>query len=82
MNYNKLVGTSYYIAPEVIAMNYDERCDIWSAGIILYMLTTAMPPFDGDNDRQIMERVKKLQYTFDRTPTITQFHKQSPFRLN
>ncbi len=35
-------------------MDYDERCDIWSAGVLLYILTTAAPPFDGENDNQIM----------------------------
>jgi calcium-dependent protein kinase len=64
---NKLVGTSYYIAPEVLSLNYDQRCDIWSAGVILYILTTAAPPFDGENDREIMENVKKMKYTFDST---------------
>ena len=62
---NKLIGTSYYIAPEVLQLDYDERCDIWSAGVILYILVTAAPPFDGSNDKEIMENVKKLQYTFD-----------------
>lgn len=50
-NDTKLVGTSYYIAPEIIAGLYDERCDLWSAGVILYILVTAIPPFDGNNDK-------------------------------
>ena len=48
---NKLIGTSYYIAPEVLKLDYDARCDIWSAGVILYILVTAAPPFDGQNDK-------------------------------
>lgn len=42
---------SYYIAPEILKADYDERCDIWSMGVILYILVTAAPPFDGENDK-------------------------------
>lgn len=41
------VGTCYYMSPEVLAGAYDERCDIWSLGVILYMMTTGTPPFEG-----------------------------------
>ncbi len=70
---NKLIGTSYYIAPEVLQLDYDERCDIWSAGVMLYILVTAAPPFDGENDKQIMENVKTMKYTFNSTKSDMQF---------
>lgn len=69
---NKLIGTSYYIAPEVLQLDYDERCDIWSAGVILYILVTAAPPFDGENDKQIMENVKTMKYSFNSKAIIMQ----------
>lgn len=56
-------GTSYYIAPEVLAKSYDERCDVWSIGVMLYILLSGKPPFDGDDDQEITEQVKIGNYS-------------------
>ena len=57
-----IVGSSYYIAPEVINKKYNRECDLWSAGVILYMFIVGHAPFDGKSDKEIMEKVKKGNY--------------------
>ncbi len=61
-NSKYLIIQSYYLAPEIIDGSYDEKCDIWSLGVILYILVTAVPPFDGDDDKEIINSVKKHKY--------------------
>lgn len=53
------IGTPYYIAPEVFAKSYDEKCDVWSCGVILYILIVGYPPFSGDTSEEIMRNVLK-----------------------
>ena len=55
---NKFVGTSYYIAPEVLKENYNEKCDIWSCGVILYILLCGYPPFNGNSNVDIYHNIQ------------------------
>ena len=57
-----VVGSSYYIAPEVLQKHYNEKCDTWSAGVILYMLIVGRAPFDGKDDDEIIENISKGEF--------------------
>ena len=60
----KFIGTAYYIAPEVIQQNYDEKCDIWSCGIILYILLCGYPPFNGPSNNDIYSAIQHSKLLF------------------
>lgn len=61
-------GTSYYIAPEVLKKEYNEKCDVWSIGVILYILLSGKPPFDGEDDDKITKKVAKGKYDLSEGP--------------
>ncbi|CAD8072878.1 unnamed protein product [Paramecium sonneborni] len=59
------LGTPYYIAPEVLNENYNEKCDVWSCGVILYILLCGYPPFQGGTEEMIMVKVKEGKYNLE-----------------
>jgi calcium-dependent protein kinase len=55
---NQVFGTAYYIAPEILKFDYNEKCDVWSLGVILFILLSGKPPFSGENDKEILDNVR------------------------
>ena len=58
------IGTSFYIAPEVLKNGYNEKCDLWSCGVILYILLCGSPPFYGKNEKEIFHKILEGNFTF------------------
>ena len=59
-----IIGTSVYCSPEVIDNLYDERCDEWSCGVLMYLLLCGEFPFQGETEEEIFKKVKNCEYDF------------------
>jgi len=57
------VGTVQYVAPEVMKKNYNESCDLWSCGCMLYLLLRGRLPFNGDTDAEVQKKAARGQFS-------------------
>lgn len=62
---NDIAGTPYYMAPEVLEGSYKEKADIWSLGVLLYVLVSGYLPFQGANSNEVFIKIKAANYHFN-----------------
>ncbi|GAB2220053.1 hypothetical protein Drorol1_Dr00007696 [Drosera rotundifolia] len=66
--FSEIVGSPYYMAPEVLRRNYGPEVDVWSAGVILYILLCGVPPFWAETEEGIAHAIVRGMIDFERDP--------------
>jgi serine/threonine protein kinase len=64
-HFSEIVGTPFYMAPEVLERCYGPAADIWSAGVVVFLMLAGRLPFDGATDRQIIKAVLDSEPDFE-----------------
>jgi len=62
-----ILGTPYYVAPEVLKGDYDEKCDLWSIGAITYIMLSGEPPFSGKSNNEIFKKIMNEDISFEKS---------------
>jgi len=62
---SQIQGTPYYIAPEVLKNSYDSKADIWSLGVLVFILLTGTPPFKASSLKEIFNKILKGKVNFE-----------------
>ena len=60
----EILGTPYYIAPEVIKGKYNQACDMWSIGVITYCLIAGYPPFTAETEAELFKKIQNKDMKF------------------
>jgi calcium-dependent protein kinase len=61
----EIVGTPYYVAPEVLKGNYSHKCDMWSMGVLFYILLSGFLPFNGETAEEVYSKVLAGKFRMD-----------------
>jgi len=76
------VGTPYYVAPQVLDGAYDNLCDLWSCGVIMYILLVGYPPFSGQTDKEVFAKIRSGKFNFQHSDwRLVSSHAQDLIRL-
>lgn len=59
------LGSPYYMSPDILNGSYDRSVDLWSAGVVCYIMLCGYPPFSGDTDSEIYDAIKKGIIVFE-----------------